>query len=263
MTIPEEEYVTCQRIVEHCRENRIPYIKPDPIKAGYSFVSNAGWNGFYEHINLRDRKVLVTGYSDHPIGKDENLILEEPFLEKWFANNVDTDHPKLIAVPLGLPNEVDFPIYGDTRRLHAVASQPKTIKNIAYTNFKIETYPAERRLVHDFFKDQAWVTTGTLDLSEEGHRRYLEEIRDHKFCICPRGNGVDTHRMWEALYLGTIPICINSVTLEQFSELPILFVDDWNDVTADFLEKKYEEFQTKSFNLDKLKMSYWQSKIVV
>jgi hypothetical protein len=30
--------------------------------------------------------------------------------------------------------------------------------------------------------------------------------RRYKYVICPRGNGIDTHRVWEALYLGVVPV---------------------------------------------------------
>ena len=222
-----------------------------------------GWNGFYDLVNLRDIKVLVTGYSDHPIGKDETLILDEMALEKWFANNIDLHHPKLIAIPLGLPNEVDFPIYGNTRRLYEVAQEAKMVKNLAYMNFKIDTFPYERKLVHDAFSGLSWVTVGSIDLSEQGHRKYLEEIKNHKFCICPRGNGVDTHRMIECMYLGTIPICRRSVALQQFSDLPIMFIDDWAEVTLANLERVYEDFLKRDWNVDKILMSYWKNAIVI
>lgn len=261
--IPEEEYVTCQRIVEHCREKGISYIKPDPIKYGhYDFlVTNHGWNGFYDICNLRNTKTLVTGYSDFPINEHEIDILEQPALEKWFANNVGIRHQKLVAVPLGLPNEIDFPIYGNTRRLHEVANSPLGNKALVYMNFKVDTYPAERSVVKQMFSGLDWVTESSIDLSEDGHRKYLEEIRDHKFCLCPRGNGVDTHRMLECIYLGCIPICKRSVALEQFEELPIMFISDWSEVTPEYLKKIYEDFSTRDFNVQKILMSYWRQQI--
>ena len=262
-TIPEEEYVTCQRIVEHCRERGIHYIKPDPIKYGYLVVSNHGWNGFYDICELRNTKTLVTGYSDFSIDGHEMDILEQPVLEKWFANNVGIRHPKLIAVPLGLPNEVDFPVYGNTRRLHEVAISPSGNKGLAYMNFKIDTFPAERSVVKQMFSGLDWVTESSIDLSEDGHRKYLEEIKEHKFCFCPRGNGVDTHRMLECIYLGSIPICKRSVALEQFEELPILFIDDWMEISQEYLEKVYKEFSTRDWDVRKILMSYWKSQIVI
>jgi hypothetical protein len=262
--IPENEYVTCQRIVEHCRENRIPYIKPDPIKFGERLTSNRGWNGFHEYHDLYDTPVLVTGYSDWSIGLHETDILDSPALRKWFANNVDVRHDKLVAVPMGPPNEIDFKIHGNTRKLHEVAQRPRTVWNLMYMNFKIDTYPPERTVVLDMFSEKEWVTVGSVDCSEEGHEKYLEEIRNHRFCICPRGNGVDSHRIWECLYLGCIPICKNSVTLQQFSGLlPILFVDDWSEVTPEYLEKVYDEFSKRDWDVSVILMSFWKERIVI
>jgi hypothetical protein len=261
--IPEEEYVTCQRILEFCIPNEIPYMKPDPIKYGHDprFISNNGWRGLYDIYDLTTSPTVVTGYSDYPIGSNELHILESPHVRKWFANNVDTPHPKLVSVPLGLPNELDFPTYGNTRTLYKVAQEPKVVRNLAYMNFKIETCAHERQSVFDKFSTETWVTVGTVDLSNEGHEKYLREIRSHKFCICPRGNGVDCHRIWECLYLGTIPVCIKNVALEQFSNLPILFIDSWDQVTPDFLESVYDEFSKITFDVRQLHMSYWEDAI--
>ena len=260
--IPEEEYITCQRIVDFCRVNTVPYIKPDPIKYrrhhGSQFiVTNNGWNGFYDVVELDKTPVLVTGYSDHPIDNMELDLLEQPNLKAWFANNINIRHPKLHAVPLGLPNEVDYAIQGNTRTIYEVAQSPRVIKNLAYMNFKIETFPAERRKVSDMFSGKPWVTKGGLNCDEGGHRQYLKDIQSHKFCICPRGNGFDSHRLMEALYLGTIPVVMKCIAMEQFYDFPCVFIDDWNQVTEEFLHEKYEEIIKREYNIDKLYVSYW------
>lgn len=260
--IPEEEYITCQRFVDFCRVQNIPYVKPDPIKYrryyGNQFkVSNSGWNGFHDIVELDKTSVIVTGYSDHPIDNMELDLLEQPNLKAWFANNVNIRHPKLHAVPLGLPNEVDFSIQGNTRAIHEVAQSPKVIKNLAYMNFKIETFPGERRKVRDMFVDKTWVTKGGLNCDVDGHKQYLKDIQSHKFCICPRGNGFDSHRLMEALYLGTIPIVKRCIAMEQFYDFPCVFIDDWSEVTEEFLHQKYNEIMKKEYKVDKLHMSYW------
>jgi hypothetical protein len=262
-TIPEDEYVTCQRILDFCIPLEIPYLKPDPIKYGCDprFISNGGWRGRYELYDLTSSPIVVTGYSDYPIGLNELYLLESPKVRKWFANNVDFPHPKLVSVPLGLPNELDFPTYGNTRTLYKVSQEPKVVKNLAFMNFKIETCPRERQHVSNKFSSEDWVTVGTVDFSNEGHEKYLRDIRSHKFCICPRGNGVDCHRIWECLYLGTIPICINNVALDQFKNLPVLFIDSWDQVTVEFLESVYDEFSKRVWDVRQLHMSYWEDAI--
>jgi len=264
--IPREEYIMCQKIVDFCRVQGIPYIKPDPIKyrrhSGSQYiVTNNGWKGFYDIIALDKTQVLVTGYSDHSIGREELDILEQPTLKAWFANNIDIRHPKLHAVPLGPPGEVDFEIQGNTKTIYEVAQSPKIIKNIAYMNFRIETYPLERQQVYDMFSDKSWVTKGEMNLEVDGHKQYLKDIQSHKFCICPRGNGFDTHRLLEALYLGTIPVVKKCISMEQFYDFPCLFIDDWDQVTEEFLQEKYEEIINHDYNIDKLYVSYWTKAI--
>ena len=264
--IPEEEYITCQRIVDFCRVNTVPYIKTDPIKYrqhyGSQFiVTNGGWNGFYDVTELDKTPVLVTGYSDHPISDTELDLLEQPNLKAWFANNINIRHPKLHAVPLGLPNEVDYEIQGNTRAIHEVAQSPKVIKNLAYMNFKIQTFPAERKKVYELFSDKSWVATDAINCDMDGHKQYLNNIRSCSFCICPRGNGFDSHRLMEALYLGTIPIVKKCIAMEQFYDLPCVFIDDWSEVNEEFLHKKYDEIMKRDYDLSKLHMSYWCDRI--
>ncbi len=84
----------------------------------------------------------------------------------------------------------------------------------------------------------------------------------HKFAISPEGNGIDCHRTWECLYLGVIPIVKKSVVLSYFSYLPILFVDNYDIITEEYLNKIYQkEFQNKKFNYKKLNTTYYKNKI--
>ena len=91
--------------------------------------------------------------------------------------------------------------------------------------------------------------------------KFYFDIASHKFVISPRGNGVDCHRTWEALYLRTIPIVKKSIHMNEFSELPILFVNDWSELSYNVLKAFYERVENKFFNLDKMKISYWKERI--
>ena len=61
--------------------------------------------------------------------------------------------------------------------------------------------------------------------------------------------------------MGSIPIVIKILALEEFTELPILFVDNWEMVTEEFLKEKYAEMMAKTWNLEKLRFGYWKDKI--
>ena len=86
-------------------------------------------------------------------------------------------------------------------------------------------------------------------------------LSKHKFCISPRGRGVDCHRHWECLYLGVIPIIEKSPEMKDFADLPILYVDNYHKINVKYLNQIYEEFQKKTFNMEKLNLMYWNNKI--
>jgi hypothetical protein len=81
------------------------------------------------------------------------------------------------------------------------------------------------------------------------------------FVLSPEGNGIDTHRLWEALVIGTIPIEKRNINNSFYSDLPICFVNKWSDITLDFLEKEYIRIKSTNYDLNKLTFSYWKDKI--
>jgi hypothetical protein len=48
-------------------------------------------------------------------------------------------------------------------------------------------------------------TWNDFTFSVAGHDEYLQQLLAHRFTAVPFGYGLDSHRMWEALYLGSIP----------------------------------------------------------
>jgi hypothetical protein len=264
--IPEDEYVTNERIMNICRRVGVPYMKTESVKyrTDPDQISNNGWENSSEVYNIHECSVIATGQSDYNVGTDEVDVLQLPKLKTWFANNVDMTHPKLVAVPLGLPTEKYSPVIGNTRTLYDISTQrpDKRTDKLAYMNFSLHTCYDERKLVFDTFSNKDWVTTETPDDSPEGYKNYLRNVRDHKFCLSPRGNGVDCHRIYECLYLGTIPIVKYSVALQQFSDLPIVFVNEWTDVTPELLETIWNEYVVNiDWNMSKILLSYWKNRI--
>ena len=128
---------------------------------------------------------------------------------------------------------------------------------LVYLNFNTNTNREERGYVKELFLGKEWVTsTNNLSIEE-----YYFDLAQHKFAFSPPGNGVDCHRTWEALYLGVVPIVKKSPSMCGFSELPILLVNNWEDISYTYLEEKYEEMRTKMFDLSKMKISYWKKRI--
>lgn len=55
-------------------------------------------------------------------------------------------------------------------------------------------------------------------------------IGDHRLVLCPRGNGLDTHRAWETLYVGRIPVVVTSSMDAAFDGLPVIILDSWGEL---------------------------------
>jgi hypothetical protein len=90
---------------------------------------------------------------------------------------------------------------------------------------------------------------------------FVEEMTSHRFMLCPPGNGIDTHRLWEALYSRTIPVALASPTMDAFRDLPILFVEDFRQLTRDSLAREYERITSSKWNWQKLFLPLWRDRI--
>jgi len=134
-------------------------------------------------------------------------------------------------------------------------------KKLLYMNFNINTYSQERQGVYNLFCNKRYVTIGKTVNTIEGRTNFLREIKSHYFVLCPRGNGIDTHRLWETLYMGSIPIVIKNIAYKGFEDLPICFIDKWSDINEDFLDGEYNRILNTDYCLDKLKISYWIERI--
>ena len=93
----------------------------------------------------------------------------------------------------------------------------------------------------------------------------MKNLTKYKFILCPEGNGLDTHRIWESILTNTVPIVIkNEFTLNlKKIGVPLLLINDWADLKI-FNESKIEE----SYNLFKdlkfsefVEIKFWTDQI--
>jgi hypothetical protein len=62
-------------------------------------------------------------------------------------------------------------------------------------------------------------------------KEYAHISSHYRFVGAPRGNGIDTHRFWETLYRGGIPIVKKSVWSSQvrLMNVPLVEIDSWSE----------------------------------
>jgi hypothetical protein len=206
------------------------------------FVYTHAMREFVEHIWPRlqgSAYVLVTHNSDAEIDAS-NLPWIEAAGDKlscWFAQNATVAHPKLRQLPIGIANSM-WP-HGNLRVLRrAMARDARPERATVYLDFNTATHPQRpriREILSRAFPDISDSPPGHMDYGS-----YLSALARHRFSVCPRGNGVDTHRFWECLYLGGIPVVERSAHTEywQRTGLPVVLVDDWAEVTPERLSSE-------------------------
>lgn len=251
------DVITSDRYLIGVAPNAV-YIKTDVLRNNRPIV----WRG--AHHTYRPADIWVTGHSDYGI-TCEIYDKYSHHTNSWWTINKECERPNLHALPLGITNDCGdtsvHPIYGNIDDMVSVVSQPRQVTNLAYLNINVNTYPHERKHVYDLFHQQPWVTTDQPTCSRAGRVRFLTACRNHRFVFCPRGNGVDTHRLWETLYMGSIPIVKRHIALAEFADLPICWIDDWAEVTPSFLEAEYTRISALTWNHDKLTIGYWLRRI--
>jgi hypothetical protein len=226
----------------------------------YTLTSNAA-SLFKELHNVNKRVIVITHSSDIPA--DQTLYDMMPStVVKWFSQNVTYYGETLHGIPIGLENaqRKEFHHQDKPAKILAKAKTEKTYKNLCYLNCSIWTHHEERSKCYRHIVNRPWATTVTNPniMDFDG---FIDNIYRHKFVACPRGNGIDTHRTWETLYLDSIPIEIQNGNNIFWRDLPICLVQNWNDVTEEFLNKEYDRIMHRGWNLDKLDFSYWANLI--
>ena len=207
--------------------------------------------------NLKNIKI-ITNQTDSLISK--KIFLKKPrCVSTWYSVNVGFDHKQLIPVPLGLASRFSKKNLTEDYFKEVVNKNDFIKEDInLYLNFQVNTNFVERSNLYKIFTGHDWVTH---DFPDNDNNKYHQSLKEATFVLCPWGNGVDTHRLWEALYSGSIPVTKQHVTYKSVKDLPILFVDDYEDITYELLEQFLKNLDINKFNIEKLDLNYWIDEI--
>lgn len=200
--------------------------------------------------------------TDNPNYSDADINLIPDNLIKWYGQNVNYKHNKIESLPIGLENSKWFREINKPQQILDKTKTEKNIQNLVYLNHNISTNKNEREGIYTLLNGKSWAT---CEFGRNGmnFKKYVDNIYNHKFVVCPEGNGTDTHRTWETLYLNSIPIEKRNINNSFYTDLPICFVDDWSEITEDFLNSEYDRISNSVWNLEKLDMNYWIKKIKI
>lgn len=217
------------------------------------FVDNCYIEGFIRDRlnNIKIPFILITTITDGT-GCITKELLDNKYLIKWYGVNMIKSE-KTEGVPVGLPI-LNWNGYPQTKLNSIEKLKKKDKTKLVYNFFSIYTNANREKWFNVLLKN------GIKRNYYKGWLKYMTEMSEYFYCISPEGNGVDCHRTWEALYLGVVPVVLkNNIMTDHFSELPILFVDNYEMVTPAFLENQKHLFSSK--NTKMLDINYWLTKI--
>lgn len=191
--------------------------------------------------------MLVTHNSDYPVDVRYRRLLRSWRIRTWFAANVAFRHRKLIPLPLGIANP--HWEHGDPEALRLAQAGSTHKEALVDVSFSLGTNQAERRYCLQ--------QTGLELAPRLPYPDYLARLASARFCLSPRGHGIDTHRTWEALYLRTIPIVTRSALTDEYAELPWIVLDDWSqfeslELTPELYARTIGDWQPSALSLDAL-----------
>lgn len=211
------------------------------------------------HRNVRNRYILISQNSDRNITEKDKAYIDDKILY-WFAQNLNTKQDKNIGpMPIGLEN-LRYQLNGLLKDFQRTKNSIKS-KTILLS-FSTTTNSLERNKVIESLKNNRFIESNSF----ANHREYFEELKKYKFNLCPEGNGLDTHRIWESLLAEVIPVMIRNTFTENLASLnfPILLIEQWEDLNSlnieDFNNYYKNEKDSKGF-LDIVSYEYWLHEI--
>lgn len=174
---------------------------------------------------LQNPFILVLHNSDRSFNRKDLILFEKlPLLQYIYTQNMNIEHEKVFPLPIGLANSQwthgNSKIHQQVFEMHV-----EKTKEIYFNFSKITNRKKRDRCYNDIIKK------GITWNNFMPYKEYLIELKRHKYAICPDGNGLDTHRFWECLYMNTIPICLKNKTTTYYKQyFPIILLNDWQEL---------------------------------
>lgn len=202
---------------------------------------------------LLSNKVLLVGNSD----KDwhEFPLHLAPKIRAVFLQNSFTPSDRTFTLPIGIENIAHY-------------------RNGRLRNFdrKFVLKPKQDQVLIGPFSPTHLVRRNMmLELRESSRVKFAiaEKLKPYEFAefssrfgyvASPRGNGEDTHRIWESLYRGCSPVVLQSAWTREIGRLrlPILSVEAWSNKCLEAIEP-FQEFDPSK--LEELWWPFWRQKI--
>ena len=215
--------------------------------------------------------VLISAMEDTQLPLEIDMdfidnIKQNNYFKHWFCiNKTIQNNEQFTSIPYGLNYWTlsTKPFFGFnqqnllleniiTESQHFSQRIPKIYANFHH-NFTDDRHGGWRRKLISIIPNDIVFYEPSILPRNESHRNTSK----YSFVVSPFGHGFDCIRTFEALCLGCIVIMKKSFLDTVYEDLPILLVNEWDDINETLLKDTLAEFSNKKFNYEKLTMDYW------
>lgn len=264
---------------KHINHNNISF---DKVK----YVCLTGYDSILLHFfeNLLDKfespvSVIII---ESDVVNIRDTWLKHTKLKRCFLWNKPFVHPKLTCLPIGLNYSRHYESLSRWLSISKIDVMNDSGHHWLAVNYSPNTNSVRGKLVEkartkwsefchvlDFIQpiQSYWKESkieGKIKVDVSDPKCY-DVLQKYKFILCPPGAGEDTHRTWETLYLGCIPIVQSSPLDELYADLPVVVINNWDEISISFLEHEYKRIslnkKLKKYDMSKIMMEYWYKRI--
>lgn len=254
----------------------IIYVKTDLLPAFIDVLNNINYRFILITTSNDDHCVPYLDYTDQNFMQKTDTLLRSKFLLKWYTKNACIIHQKLQPIPIGPKWQWKTTAYfGENKNKHLKIFNKLGLNpefyfynnsykyNLLYFNFSLTTnnpFLKEHKNIRNVVKNKMKLLF--TENSNNNFEDYMHTLSSYKFSLAPPGRGIDTHRCWESLMVGTIPIVLSSPLNDLYNDLPVLVVESYDIITPTYLNEAYNNFRGRSYKFDKIYSNYWTKSIV-
>ncbi len=233
--------IDCLEDLEKVRvtsENKIMYVNGRIMHENWNEI-----NSWIKKQNNRNRYIIV-GDSDTSLDSSQISLLSQFFKRGWIVNLRIPHEDNIFPLPLGLESQ-RFRSAGQLRDFQELPNWNVDQRGIGILiAWNDATNTHKRSLARSVIRE----SQHAIEIPKRVNARYLHRLMRKTLLIpCPAGNGFDTHRFWESLYLGALPVIVKEDYIPAYRNWPHVAFEDWSELqflTRYEIEKIYCENQS-------------------
>ena len=223
------------------------------------FVNTDVIDIFFKTIfqEIKNDFVLITHNSDVNIESSHLEIIDSRVIH-WFAQNLNVENKEKVSlIPIGLENLRR--LKHGRRKWFSNPDKEKT--KFILSSFNEFTNYKKRGEINSTLRNNNLIDIKKYEKVED----YFSNLQEYRFIICPEGNGLDTHRIWEGILLNTFPILkiSNFTQILQNEGIPAIYIKKWEEIN-DFKEKDLDKIYQdllKTNTKEYILFNYWKDRI--